>query len=126
MLDDMLTSLAASPWALPLLFAVVIGDAFLVIVPGEASVTAFGALGVSTGQPPVFAVVPTRVDSRNRVTREVAEALELLRSGDALVKARETVAGYADRARAELAVLPPCPAIEALRTLTDYTVERVG
>ncbi len=27
---------------------------------------------------------------------EVAEALELLRSGDALVKARETVAGYAD------------------------------
>lgn len=57
---------------------------------------------------------------------EVAEALELLRSGDALVKARETVAGYADRARAELAVLPPCPAIEALRTLTDYTVERVG
>ena len=57
MLDDMLASLAASPWALPLLFALVIGDAFLVIVPGEASVTAFGALGVSTGQPPVFAVV---------------------------------------------------------------------
>ncbi|GAA1398259.1 polyprenyl synthetase family protein [Pseudonocardia kongjuensis] len=57
---------------------------------------------------------------------EVAEALELLRSGEALVKARETVAGYADRARAELAVLPACPAIDALRTLTDYTVERTG
>ncbi|ANY10079.1 polyprenyl synthetase family protein [Pseudonocardia sp. HH130630-07] len=57
---------------------------------------------------------------------EVSEALDLLRSGDALLRARETVVGYADRARAELAVLPPCPAVDALSTLIDYTVERTG
>ena len=57
---------------------------------------------------------------------EVDEALELLRSGDALAEARRTVAGYAEQARAELATLPPCAAIDALSTLVDYTVERTG
>lgn len=56
-LDDLLTAVAASPWALPLLFALVLGDAFLVVVPGEAAVTAFGALAVSQGEPPLWAVV---------------------------------------------------------------------
>ncbi|MEU1973550.1 VTT domain-containing protein [Microbacterium sp. NPDC019599] len=57
MTDDWLTALAADPLALPLLFALVLGDAFLVVVPGEAAVTAFGALAVSTGAPPLPAVV---------------------------------------------------------------------
>ena len=57
MTEDWLTALAASPFALPLLFALVLGDAFLVVVPGEAAVTAFGALAVSTGAPPLPAVV---------------------------------------------------------------------
>ncbi|WP_243076788.1 DedA family protein [Microbacterium sp. SS28] len=57
MTDDWLTALAGSPVALPLLFALVLGDAFLVLVPGEAAVTAFGALAVSTGAPPLVAVV---------------------------------------------------------------------
>jgi heptaprenyl diphosphate synthase len=57
---------------------------------------------------------------------EVDEALSLLRSGDGLTQARQTVAGYAERARAELDSLPPCPAVDALRTLVDYTVERTG
>lgn len=57
MTDEWLAVLAASPLALPLLLALVLGDAFLVVVPGEAAVTAFGALAVSTGTPPLAAVV---------------------------------------------------------------------
>lgn len=57
MTGEALTQLAASPWALPLLFALVVGDAFLVVIPGEAAVTAFGALAVAGGQPPLLAVV---------------------------------------------------------------------
>lgn len=57
MLEDLLTGVAASPWALALLFALVLGDAFLVVVPGEAAVTAFGALAVAEGEPPLGAVV---------------------------------------------------------------------
>jgi DNA/RNA endonuclease G (NUC1)/membrane protein DedA with SNARE-associated domain len=56
-LEDLLTGVAASPWALPLLFVLVLGDAFLVVVPGEAAVTAFGAVAVAQGEPPLWAVV---------------------------------------------------------------------
>lgn len=49
--------LAASPWALLVLFLLVVGDAFLVVVPGEAAVTAFGALAVTEGTPPLAAVI---------------------------------------------------------------------
>lgn len=55
--DAALVDLAASPWALPLMVLLVLGDAFLVVIPGEAAVTAFGALAVSTGAPPLFAVL---------------------------------------------------------------------
>ncbi len=55
--EDWLTALAASPWALPGMAALVVGDAFLVVIPGEAAVTAFGALAVATGSPPLVAVV---------------------------------------------------------------------
>jgi DNA/RNA endonuclease G (NUC1)/membrane protein DedA with SNARE-associated domain len=56
-LDDLLAQLATSPWALAALFVLVVGDAFLVVVPGEAAVTAFGALAVSTGALPIGPVI---------------------------------------------------------------------
>ncbi|MFG6443698.1 DedA family protein [Microbacterium sp. P06] len=57
MIDEVLAQAATNPWALPLMFLLVLGDAFLVIIPGEAAVTAFGALAVSNGAPPLPAVI---------------------------------------------------------------------
>ncbi|MDR7112633.1 membrane protein DedA with SNARE-associated domain [Microbacterium trichothecenolyticum] len=57
MVEDLLTSIASSAWALPLLFVLVLGDAFLVVIPGEAAVTALGALAVSQGEPALAAIV---------------------------------------------------------------------
>ncbi|WP_438353324.1 dienelactone hydrolase family protein [Microbacterium sp. CJ88] len=57
MIDDALAALAGSPGALPLLFALVLGDAFLVVLPGEAAVTAYAAISVSQGVPPLVAVI---------------------------------------------------------------------
>lgn len=37
--------------------ALVLGDAFFVVIPGEVAVTAHGALAVSTGSPPLWAVI---------------------------------------------------------------------
>jgi membrane-associated protein len=56
-IDELLATVSASPWALPLMFLLVVGDAFLVVIPGEAAVTAFGALAVSTGAPALWAVI---------------------------------------------------------------------
>ena len=56
-MEDFLVQLAGSAWALPVLFLLVVGDAFLVVVPGEAAVTAFGALAVTEGTPPLVAVI---------------------------------------------------------------------
>lgn len=53
----MLTAVATSAWALPLMFALVLADSLLVIVPGEVAVTAFGALAVTVGSPPLVGVV---------------------------------------------------------------------
>ncbi|HKQ42302.1 MAG TPA: polyprenyl synthetase family protein [Pseudonocardia sp.] len=57
---------------------------------------------------------------------EVEEALELLRSGPGIPRAKDTLAGYAEEARAELGKLPACPATEALGTLTAYTIDRIA
>jgi heptaprenyl diphosphate synthase len=57
---------------------------------------------------------------------DVAEALDLLRSGPGLVRAREVLAGQAAEARAELDRLPSCPAADALASLTRYVVDRTG
>ncbi|HWI31140.1 MAG TPA: VTT domain-containing protein [Microbacterium sp.] len=57
MIEDAFGDLASGVWALPALFALVFGDAFLVVVPGEAAVTAFAALSVVHGQPALPAVV---------------------------------------------------------------------
>ena len=59
MIDDVLHAASASAWALPALFALVLADSFLVVLPGEAAVTAFGAVAISTGSPPLPAVILT-------------------------------------------------------------------
>jgi membrane protein DedA with SNARE-associated domain len=56
-IDVVLVNIGASAWALPMLFALVALDAFLVVIPGETAVTAFAALGVASGTPPLAAVV---------------------------------------------------------------------
>ncbi|MBM7831002.1 membrane protein DedA with SNARE-associated domain [Agromyces cerinus] len=56
--DAWLASLAASPWLLPMLFALVVGDAFLVVLPSETLVVALGALAATTGSPALWQVVP--------------------------------------------------------------------
>ncbi|KMS88616.1 polyprenyl synthetase family protein [Prauserella rugosa] len=55
---------------------------------------------------------------------EVAEALALLRSSRGLERARTTLSGYAQRARTELAALPPSPARDACESVADYLVAR--
>jgi heptaprenyl diphosphate synthase len=55
-----------------------------------------------------------------------AEALALLRGSRAMAAARATLAGYADRARAELATLPDLPARRALESLADFVLARTG
>nr|WP_172457599.1 polyprenyl synthetase family protein [Pseudonocardia sp. N23] len=57
---------------------------------------------------------------------EVEEALDLLRTGPGLDRSRQTLAHYAEDSRAQLALLPDCPATAALSTLTSYVVERTG
>jgi heptaprenyl diphosphate synthase len=56
----------------------------------------------------------------------VAEALWLLRQSPGLDQAVRTLRSYADSARAELAVLPACPARDALASVTDYLAARTG
>lgn len=55
---------------------------------------------------------------------QVMEALDLLRESTALKRARETVRGYAERARAQLAGLPDVPARRALESLADFIADR--
>jgi heptaprenyl diphosphate synthase len=55
-----------------------------------------------------------------------AEALGLLRESAALKRARETVRGYAERARASLAPLPQVPARVAFESLCDFIADRTG
>jgi heptaprenyl diphosphate synthase len=57
---------------------------------------------------------------------EVDEALDLLRTGRGLTRARDYLAGQAVAARAELEKLPSCPATDALASLTTYVVDRTG
>ena len=57
---------------------------------------------------------------------EVDEALELLRTGRGLSRARDVLADQAAAARAELGKLPTCPATDALASLTTYVVDRTA
>ena len=54
----------------------------------------------------------------------VHEALELLRESAGLKRARETVRGYAERARSHLTGLPNVPARHALESLADFIADR--
>lgn len=56
----------------------------------------------------------------------LTEALSLLRGSPGMAKAKDTVRGYAARARAELAALPDVAGRAALARLVDYTVNRHG
>ena len=55
--DAWLDALAASPWLIPALFALVVGDAFLVVLPSETAVVALGALWATTGSPALAPIV---------------------------------------------------------------------
>lgn len=57
-LTRVVLELAASPWIYPALFALVVADAFLVVVPSETVVVALGALAAASGQPAVALLVP--------------------------------------------------------------------
>jgi membrane protein DedA with SNARE-associated domain len=54
---DLLTTIADGPWLLVGVFALVLLDSVLVVVPGEIAVTAAGALAAATGDPPLLGVV---------------------------------------------------------------------
>ncbi|HEU5469925.1 MAG TPA: polyprenyl synthetase family protein [Actinophytocola sp.] len=54
----------------------------------------------------------------------VDEALALLRRSGGLTSAAQTLADYAARAHAELDMLPPCPARDALELLSRYVIAR--
>ena len=56
----------------------------------------------------------------------IAEALHLLRNSPGLDRAVQSLRSYTDSARAELAVLPPGPAREALASVTTYLAARTG
>ncbi|WP_307861042.1 VTT domain-containing protein [Microbacterium sp. SD291] len=49
--------LLTGPWALAVMSVLVLGDAFFVVIPGEIAVTALGAIAVSEGAPPLWAVI---------------------------------------------------------------------
>ncbi|MGO2048914.1 MAG: DedA family protein [Microbacterium sp.] len=57
MIPDVLIDAVHGPWALIVMTLLVLGDAFFVIVPGEIAVTALGALSISSGAPPLWAVI---------------------------------------------------------------------
>ncbi|MFJ4252856.1 DedA family protein [Microbacterium sp. NPDC090003] len=57
LLADVLADVLDGPWALAVMCLLVFGDAFLVVIPGEVAVTALGAASVSTGAPPLWAVI---------------------------------------------------------------------
>jgi heptaprenyl diphosphate synthase len=56
----------------------------------------------------------------------IAEALKLLRESPGLDRAVHTLRSYTDAARAELEMLPPCPARDALASVTTYLTARTG
>jgi len=55
--ERMPTDLLTTPWALVVMSVLVLGDAFLVVIPGEIAVTALGAISASAGTPPLWAVI---------------------------------------------------------------------
>ncbi|MFT4285117.1 MAG: DedA family protein [Protaetiibacter sp.] len=56
--ESWLATLPESPWLLLVLFLLVVGDAFLVVLPSETLVVTLGALWGATGSPPIAATIP--------------------------------------------------------------------
>jgi len=56
-ITQLLEAAASSPWLAPVLFLLVVADAFLVLLPSETFVVALGALAFSTGSPSIALVV---------------------------------------------------------------------
>ncbi|MGO2110168.1 MAG: DedA family protein [Pseudoclavibacter sp.] len=56
MLNDWIESLTTNPWALVVLFGLVLADSFLVVIPGEIAVTVLGSASAEGG-PPLIAVI---------------------------------------------------------------------
>lgn len=56
-MPEPLLQLLTGPWGLVVMCALVVGDAFLVVIPGEIAVTALGAIAMSQGSPPLLAVI---------------------------------------------------------------------
>jgi membrane protein DedA with SNARE-associated domain/flavin-binding protein dodecin len=57
-IEDGIAALAGSPWLYAAVFALVVGDAFLVVLPSETVVVALGALAGATGSPALALLVP--------------------------------------------------------------------
>ena len=57
MTSDTVLEMLTGPWGLAAMAALVLGDAFLVVVPGEVAVTAMGAAAVAQGVPSLGAVI---------------------------------------------------------------------
>lgn len=56
--ESWLEAVAASPWLYPIVFLLIVGDAFLVVLPGETTVVALAALSGSVGSPALGALLP--------------------------------------------------------------------
>ena len=57
-MESWIAALAGSPWLYPAVFALVVGDAFLVVLPSETVVVALGALSGATGSPLLAILIP--------------------------------------------------------------------
>ncbi|MCT9821525.1 VTT domain-containing protein [Microbacterium sp. W1N] len=57
MTAELIDAVAGGGWTLAVMFALVLLDAVIVVVPGEIAVSALGSLAVTTGSPPLPAVI---------------------------------------------------------------------
>lgn len=57
MTAELIDAVAGGPWTLVVMFALVLLDAVIVVVPGEIAVSVLGSLAVTAGSPPLLAVV---------------------------------------------------------------------
>ncbi len=53
-----LDELVGSWWLYPAIYALVVADAFLVVIPSEVVVAALGAISATTGSPPLWLLIP--------------------------------------------------------------------
>ncbi|MDQ0613121.1 membrane-associated protein [Microbacterium sp. W4I4] len=57
MIPEPVLQILTGPWGVLLMGALVVGDAFLVVIPGEIAVTALGAIAMSQGTPPLPLII---------------------------------------------------------------------